>query len=80
MREACPHCGQEIDAAVIDGEGCTWLHRSKSGPPTHQPVRFGRPTHALLAVEFNILCDIAQRRSSAGLGRGNTDRAARACR
>jgi hypothetical protein len=48
--------------------------------PTHQPVRRGRPTHALLAVEFKILCDIAQRRSSAGLGRGNADRAARACR
>jgi hypothetical protein len=69
------------DSAAVLGHG----HASENADPEaapngRQPVRRGRPAHALLAAAFRILCDIAQRRSSAGLGRGNADRAARACR
>jgi hypothetical protein len=37
MRDDCPHCGQEIDAAVIDGDGCIWLIMQCSSPAGHAP-------------------------------------------
>jgi hypothetical protein len=45
MRDACPHCGQEMDAAVIDGDGCIRLTMQLTPPfRTHIATTSGPST------------------------------------
>jgi hypothetical protein len=45
MRDACPHCGQEMEAAVIDGDGCIRLTMQFTPPfRTQIPTASGPPT------------------------------------